>query len=310
MTTRQFAILCALAGAWGCSFLFIKVIVDAGIDPLGMSAARTGLGALTLVPFAWAARAGFRQRRSTWLAMLALGVSNFAVPWTIFGIAGQHIPSGVSAVANAATPLWSAVLATAVLKADTLGPRRVAGLAVGFSGVLVLMGGDLRQLSWDETGSIALILVATLCYACSAVSIRKWLTEVPAIPLATVQVTTASAVLLPLAAATGGYAGAEFSPNVLASMVALGALGSGLAVVAYMYLIQNVGPVRASVVTYLVPPIGVFLGWAVLAEAIGWNLGIALVLILAGVGLVQGVKLRRLVSWVPGVSAPAAAASD
>jgi drug/metabolite transporter (DMT)-like permease len=275
-----------------------------------MSAVRTSLGALTLAPFAWAARAGLRQRRSTWLAMLALGVVNFAIPWTIFGVAGQHVPSGASAVANASAPLWSAILATALLKADRLGPQRLAGLGVGFAGVLVLMAGDLQQLTLGETSSIGLILVATLCYAVSAVSIRKWLAAVPPVPLATVQVTTASLLLLPLAFATGAYEGADISGNVVASAIALGAIGSGLAVVGYMYLIQNVGPVRASVVTYLVPPIGVFLGWAVLDEAIGWNLAGALVLILGGVALVQGVKPRRVVGrFIPGRE-PLAATSE
>ena len=64
MTGRQFAILCALALTWGCSFLFIKVIIDAGVEPMGMSGFRTALGAATLLPFAWRARAGFRQPRA------------------------------------------------------------------------------------------------------------------------------------------------------------------------------------------------------------------------------------------------------
>jgi len=241
--------------------------------------------------------------------MLALGLFNFAIPWTLFGVAGQHVPSGVSAVANAATPLWSAILATVLLKSESLGPRRIAGLGIGFAGVLVLMAGDLNDLSWGETGSILLILVATLCYACSAVSIRKWCSGVPSVPLATVQVATASALLFPLALGTGAYAGAEWEPNVVASLVALGALGSGLAVVAYMYLIRNVGPVRASVVTYMVPPIGVFLGWAVLDEQIGWNLAVALVLILTGVALVQGVTIGWLRARIAGAR-PALAPSE
>jgi drug/metabolite transporter (DMT)-like permease len=145
VTSRQLAILCALALAWGCSFLFIKVIVDAGIEPLGMSALRTLLGALTLVPFAWAHRSGFRQPRRAWLAMVALGAFNFAVPWTIFGVAGQHVPTGVSAVANASTPLWAAIIATTIVHADHLTPRRAAGLALGFAGVLVLMAPGTKR---------------------------------------------------------------------------------------------------------------------------------------------------------------------
>ena len=310
MTAKQGLILIALSLVWGCSFLFIKVIVDAGVDPLGMSAVRTSLGAATLMPFAWAARAGFRQPRATWLALLGLGVLNFAIPWTIFGIAETHVPSGAAAVANASMPLWSALLATMLLRADRLGPQRIAGLGLGFLGVIVLMGGDLTDLSGSEAGSILLILVATLSYGTSAVSIRRWLGHVPPIPLATAQVTTAAFLLVPAALLTGAYSDADISTKVVVNAAALGAFGSGLAVVGYMYLIQTVGPVRASVVTYMVPPIGVLLGWIFLDEAIGWNLVAALAFILAGVALVQGTNVRRIRRRTPPIPAPVPAIGD
>lgn len=305
MTSRQFGILCALAAVWGCSFLFIKVIVEAGVEPMGMSGARTLLGAATLAPFAFAARAGFRQPKRAWALMVGLGVLNFAIPWTLFGVAEQHVPSGAAAVANASAPLWSAIIAAALLRADRLDARRIAGLLVGFLGVVVLMGNDLTDLNGGEAASVGLILFATLCYATSAVAIRRWVREVPPIPLATVQVATAATILMPLALLSGAYSDADLSAKVFASAAALGGLGSGLAVVAYMYLIQKAGPVRASVVTYMAPPIGVVLGWLVLDEAIGWNLVAALGFILAGVGLVQGIGVGWLRARLPRQFAPA-----
>ncbi|MEO8538865.1 MAG: DMT family transporter [bacterium] len=300
MTSRQFAILCALASIWGCSFLFIKVIVDSGVDPLGMSAARTLLGAATLIPFAVHGRAGFRQSRMTWALMVGLGVLNFAIPWTLFGFAEEHVPSGAAAVANASAPLWSALLTIVLLRADHLDRQRIAGLLLAFAGVIILMGRDLADLSGGSVVGVGLILVATFCYAMSAVSIRKWLIHVPSVPLATVQVATAATVLMPLAVGSGAYTGADIGAKTLASAIALGALGSGLAVVGYMYLIQKTGPVRASVVTYMAPPIGVVLGWLVLDEAIGWNLVAALSCILGGVALVQGIGPRKVRGWFPG----------
>lgn len=305
MTSRQFALLCALAGVWGCSFLFIKVIVDAGVEPMGMSGARTLLGALTLVPFAYASRAGFRQPAKSWAIMLGLGLLHFAIPWTLFGIAEQHVPSGAAAVGNAAAPLWSAIIAAALLPGDPLDTRRVTGLLLGFAGVVILVGNDLTSLGGEAATGILLILAATVCYAISTVTIRRWLHHVPPVPLATVQITTATAVLMPTALATGAFAGADLSWKVFASLAALGGLGSGLAVVAYMYLIQQTGPVRASVVTYMAPPIGVLLGWLVLDEAIGWNVVAALGLILAGVALVQGIGVNWLRSKLQGDLAPA-----
>ena len=300
MTNRQFLILIALSLTWGCSFLFIKVIVDGGVEPMGMSAVRTLLGGATLIPFAWRARSAFHQTRQTWAWMIALGVLNFAIPWTLFGVAGSHVPSGVSAVGNAAMPLWAALFSVVLLKADRLGGLRVVGLLLGFVGVIVLMSEDVTQISASQAGSIALILLATCCYGISSVSIRRWLGHVPAVPLATVQVGTAAVLLMPAALLTGAFSNADFDVQVVSSLVALGTVGSGLAVVAMMYLIQNLGPVRASVVTYIVPPIGVLLGWLVLDEAIGWNLLLALAFILSGVALVQGVGPRTVWARLPG----------
>lgn len=294
MTNRQFVILIALSLTWGCSFLLIKVIVDGGVEPMGMSGVRTLFGAATLIPFAWRARSAFRQTRQAWVWMLGLGVLNFAIPWTLFGVAGSHVASGVSAVGNAAMPLWAALFSVVLLKAERLGGLRIAGLLLGFVGVIVLMSEDVTNISASQAGSIGLILLATCCYGISSVSIRRWLGHVPAVPLATVQVGTAAALLMPAAILTGGFSNADFDLQVVSSLVALGTLGSGLAVVAMMYLIQNLGPVRASVVTYIVPPVGVFLGWIVLDEAIGWNLLLALAFILSGVALVQGVGPRTL----------------
>jgi drug/metabolite transporter (DMT)-like permease len=301
MTAKQLGILAALAITWGCSFLFIRVIVDAGIEPIGMSGMRTTLGALTLLPFAWAGRTQFRLSRSAWFGIIGLGVLNFAIPWTIFGIAGKHIPSGAAAVANSSAPLWSALLTTILLKAEVLGPKRVLGLGLGFAGVLILMVEDLGDLRGAHAGSIALILLATFCYSLSTVSIRRWLKDVPSVPLATIQVATAATVLLPAALLSGAYTDAEWSGNAIASALALGGIGSGVAVIAYMYLVQNLGAVRASAVTYLMPPIGVLAGWMFLGEAVGWNLVAALGLILAGVALVQGVGARRVFARFPGM---------
>jgi drug/metabolite transporter (DMT)-like permease len=310
VTGRQFALLTVLALTWGCSYLFIKVIVEGGVEPIGMAGARTALGTLTLLPFAWFGRAGFRQPRSAWAGMIGLGFLNFAIPWTLFGVAGKHVPSGVSAVANASAPLWSAILVAILLRSDRMTPSRMIGLLLGFAGVLVLMGEDLSNVSGSHAGSIALILLATLCYGFSSVAIRKWLSSVPPVPLATVQVGSAAVGLMTLAFATGAFAEADMNAKVTLSMLALGGIGSGLAVVVYMHLIQNLGPVRASVVTYMIPPVGVFLGWLVLDEPIGWNLAASLALILAGVALVQGLAPRWLLARFQPVPNPVPASSE
>ena len=272
MTGRQFAILTALALTWGCSFLFIKVIVEAGVDPMGMSALRTLLGVLTLVPFAWRARSGFRQPRNVWLAMVGLGILNFAIPWTLFG-SPRPLSNCVSAVAlrrcrfgRVSQSVVEAAPSSARASCACWWYSRVCSCSCrGCSESLATT--PANRAHFPSTSARYLFM-----------SIRRGL-QIPPLPLATVQLGTAAACLMPSAILTGAFSGAEFDGRVVANIVMLGALGSGLAVVAMMYLIQNVGPVRASVVTYMVPPVGVFLGWLLLDEAIGWNLIAALALL-------------------------------
>lgn len=302
MTSRQLAVLLALASIWGASFLFIKVLVDAGVGAAGVTAGRSSLGFVTLLPFAFHFRKQFPRDRKTWAALALLGLLNFGLPWTLFGVAAHRAPSGASSVVNALQPLWAALLAAVLLKADRLGRRRIAGLVFGFAGVCVLMGQDLFESDTRGAGAILLMAFATACYALSGVLISRWLRTVSPVALAFGQIGFSVLYLLPVALATGAYAHADFHPGAVVSLLILGGGGSGLAIVGFMWLIQEIGPVRAAVVTYLLPPVGVFLGWLVLGEPIGWNLVLGLVCIIGGVALVQQVRLGAVVRWsrVPG----------
>ena len=286
MTSRQLTVLLILAGIWGASFLFIKVLVDAGIEPAGVSAGRSALGALTLLPVAWRARAQFPRAGKTWLALAFLGLINFAFPWTLFSIAAQHSPSGASSVVNALQPIWAAIFSMVLLRSERAGGLRLIGLLLGFGGVFVLMGQDMLNADREGIGAILMMATATACYGFSSVFISRWLRQVKPLPLAASQIGFCAIYLAPVALATGAYSHIDVAAGPIASFLILGAFGSGVAVVLFMRLIQEAGPVRAAVVTYLMPPVGVFLGWLILDEAIGWNLILGLAFIIAGVALV------------------------
>ncbi|MGE5597325.1 MAG: DMT family transporter [Hyphomicrobiales bacterium] len=293
MTPRQLTALLAMAAIWGGSFLYVRVLIDAGIAPTGISGIRTVVGMLSLLPVAIAMRRQFPRDGRTWLALLALGFLNFAVPWTLVAMSEEHIPSGVASIVNSAMPLWTAIFAVALIRNERLTAVQVMGLVLGFLGVVALLGEDLADLGGDSARGVALMLLATACAGLSSVIIRRWLLHVPPLPLTIGQVGFASCMLVPLAIGSGAYDGASFGLKEAASALALGGLGSGVAVVAFMWLIGQIGAVRAVVVTYLIPPIGVFLGWAVLDEPIGWNLVLGLSLVAGGVALVQGVPVLR-----------------
>lgn len=287
MTSRQLAAFAFLAVAWGSSFLFIRVLVTHGLTPVGVSFSRTSLGLAVLLPLAWRLRHTFPRDRRTWAMLAALGAVNFAVPWTLFGLGARYVPSGVGTIANASNPLWAGVLALAFVPAERISPARVAGLVAGFFGVAVLMQERVDGFDRESMLGIPPMLLATLCYAVSALAIRRWLAHVPALALTIGQVSCATVFLAPAVLATGAFGGIVFGWREWASLIALGCVGSGLAVVAYMQLIREMGAVRASVVTYLMPPVGVFLGWLLLSEPLTWSMAAGSTLILGGVALVQ-----------------------
>lgn len=294
MTSRQLTILLALALIWGSSFLFIRVLVDADVDPLGVAAARLAVGSLILIPISWMVRDQLPRDRKTWLLLAGLGIFNFALPWTLIPLSQQHIPSGVASIANSCTPLWASVLAAVMVPGEHLTTRRMAGLGMGFVGITALVADDLSGINGEAMWGILGVVLATLLYGMSAVFIRLRMSHVRPIPLTVGQIGVAAVVMIPLAFATDAYGDARMGVPEWASLAALGGLGSGIAVVAYMSLIGSLGPVRASVVTYLMPPVGVFLGWILLDEELGWHLVVASLLIVSGVALVQNLPLSRL----------------
>ncbi|MCK9517709.1 MAG: DMT family transporter [Dehalococcoidia bacterium] len=307
MTSRQVSALLITAAIWGGSFLYIRVLVDAGTEATGVAAIRAAVGAVTLLPFAYFSCRLLPRDTRTWLAIFALGILNFAAPWTLIALGQEHIPSGVASIVNSALPFWTAIFTVLLVRSERLGTVQVVGLLVGFSGVVALLGSDLGDLRGDAARGIGFMLVSTALYGLASVIIRRWLTHVTPVALTIGQVGFASLFLVPISFAANAYDDAEFGIAEVSSGLALGALSSGIAVILFMWLIAQVGAVRASVVTYLMPPIGVFLGWAVLSEPIGWNLVAGLVLIASGVALVQGLPglgPRLRVRPAPAVQSP------
>lgn len=302
MTSRQTYGLLLVAGLWGCSFVFIRVLVTAGMEPLGVSAARTGLGTMAILPIALVLRRQLPRSGRTWLALAVLGLTNFAIPWTLFAFGQQYVPSGVASITNSAQPLWAAIISTILIREQRLGRAKAGGLLLGFFGVIVLMNDGLRNLDGDALKGIPVMVFATLFYGVSSVSIRRWLKDVPTVPLTIGQVGFAALYLGPAALITGAFDDARMGWHEWSSLIVLGTIGSGLSIIVFMWLVQNVGPVRAAMVTYLMPPIGVFVGWLVLDESIGWNMLLGLAFIIAGVAIVQQVPVRRWLGRSPSVA--------
>jgi len=263
------------------------------------------------MPIAFALRHQFPRTWRLWAMLAMLGALNFALPWTLFATAEQHAPSSAAVVTNSSQPLWAAIFATFLLRAERLSGGRILGLLLGFAGVLVIMGDGLLHGGTSASLAVLVMLGATFCYGLSAVIIRRWMRSVPAMPLAIGQIGFCALYLLPAALIFRDVPGPSIGLGAVLSLAMLGGVSSGVMVVGYMWLIHQVGPVRAAVVTYLMPPIGVVLGFLVLDEKIGWSLAAGLVMVVMGVGLVQQVPVISLVSrLLPRTAVGAPAVTD
>lgn len=281
----------ALSLIWGFSFLLIKVGTHA-YAPFQVTFGRLLFGTAVLV----AAMAVKRQRlprgARTWghLAVAALLLN--ALPFSLFAYAELTIPSTLAGICNATSPLWGMALSLVALSEDRPTRRRFAGLGLGFLGVLTVLGAWQGFHGLDATGT-ALALLASLSYPVGWIYVRRTLTGADSshlsltgaqLLLATVQL----AVVTPLF--TDVPSGLPVLP--LLAVVALGALGTGLAMLVQYSLVAEVGPTTAQMVTYFIPVIATAAGVAILHEPLAWSTPVGAVIVVAGAALTQS-RARR-----------------
>lgn len=282
-----------LALTWGSSFLLMKVGLD-GFAPAYVAFGRLAIGALALCLLMVSGRRSWPREPRVWGHLAVVALLLCAIPFQLFAWAGQYLPSGLSAVLNATTPIWTAVFVAVFSATERLSPVKVLGAVVGAGGVAVVMGvwrvfGDPAFLS--SLPAQLSCLGATACYGLSFVWMRRFVVgrhSYDAVTIASVQVLLAaviSAAFLPL---LGGGLLRPTVPSTIALLL-LGALGTGVAYVWNTRVIMTWGALAASTVTYLTPLVGVVLGMLVLGERPGWYTLVGAVIVIIGVMLVQGV---------------------
>ena len=281
-----------LGAVWGTSFLFIKVALE-GLSPLQVALGRTLAGAAVVWLIIAVRRLPVPRDRSLWGRVAVLSLVANVIPFYAFGWAGERISSGVSGVYNATTPLMTLVIAIVFLPEERPSRERVVGLLLGFVGVVIVLGpwrgSDQANL---VTGQLA-ALAAAASYGVGFNVTRKKLsgTGVSPLVLAACQL-TAAAVILGIITPLASREPMSLTPRVVLSMLALGALGTGIAFVLYHGLIRDIGATSASMVTFLIPLVAVALGVAVLDEPLGWNLFVGGAVVIVAVALAEG-RLRR-----------------
>jgi drug/metabolite transporter (DMT)-like permease len=281
------AMFVALALTWGSSFLFIKVGLD-GLTAEQVVWARLVLGAVALLILSAVTRSALPRDPRLWAHLLVVALLLCVLPFSLFAWAELRVSSGVASILNATTPLQTMLVSLAALPQERLTRERAAGLVLGFAGVLTVLAVWNGVAGGDLLGEAA-CLGATASYGVAFVYLRRFVAGhgVPALTLATVQVGLGAAVMV---AATPWIArpGVHLSLSVIASMVLLGVLGTGLAYVWNTAIVTRWGATRASTVTYLTPLVGVLLGVLLLGEHASWNQPAGALVVIAGVLIAQG----------------------
>jgi drug/metabolite transporter (DMT)-like permease len=284
MGRRNLAFLVALSLIWGASFLFIKVAVR-DLAPSALIFGRLGLAAITLAaiaPFAVGTRRTVEALRAHARPLVLVALVNTAIPFWLLSWGETRIDSGLASILQAAVPIFNAVIAFAFFREVRVGGVRLAGVAIGFVGVALLVG---AQPHGKVLGAVAVVGMA-LFYGLGGLLVGRHLSSVPPLVIA-----LGSTAVAALAAAPAGIAqqwGRSIGWEAVGSVAVLGIVGTAIAYLLFFALVRNAGAAYASLVTYLCPPVALAYGAIFLHERFGASAFAGLALILGGVALGTG----------------------
>lgn len=294
MKTKHWIVFILLGAIWSSSFLWIKIGVQ-DIGPMALVAFRMLFGAITAAAIGIYQKVEWPRDWKTWGIFAVLGPTSLAIPIFFISWGEQTIDSAVASILNATTPLFTILIAHFLLQDDRMTFQKVLGLLTGFAGVVILMSKDLTAGAQNSVIGQAAVILASLFYAGSAVYGRKLTQHVQGTVRGAMLLVTATIFMWIVGPLTERPFEFPSLPITWVAVLWLGVLGSGLAVILLWYLIHEVGPTRASLVTYLFPVGGVILGVIFLNENLSWQLLVGTVLIVGSLAVVNWQPIRRAI---------------
>jgi len=279
---------------WGASFLFMKVALD-GVTFYQVAWSRLVFGGLTLGLIVLLTRSRMPREPVVYLHFLVIAITNCVVPHLAFAWAEQYVSSGLASIYNAVTPIATALMVTLAFRVERLNRGQVLGIAIGIAGVVAIIAPWQHDgFSGNLAGQLACLLAA-VCYGFSFGYIRTFLSHrpIPGVSFAFLNIGVAGAIMLVLTPVIA-WQPVRLDASIVASLLTLGVLGTGVAYIWHINVLRAWGPTNASTVTYITPVVGVLLGVLVLGETFSLNQPLGAALVLVGILFTQQrIRLAR-----------------
>jgi drug/metabolite transporter (DMT)-like permease len=298
MSRRGWLLFAAMCVIWGIPYLMIKVAVDE-VSPAFLVLARTAIAALLLLPIA-AVRNELRPLLRHWVPLLVFAVVEIAIPWFLLGSAETRISSSLTGLLLAAVPLVATVIALTTGGRERLGLQTGLGLLLGMVGVAAIVGVNVEGASLRPIAQVGLVAV---CYAVGPAMLQRWLSDLPALGVIAAALALTALIYVPIAAFRLPHE--TPSSKAIASILGLAVVCTAIAFLLFFALVKEIGPMRATVITYVNPAVAAILGVAILGEDFTVGMGIGFVLVLAGSVLATRPGVARVASRTPALDTPA-----
>jgi drug/metabolite transporter (DMT)-like permease len=286
-TRTDWLLLLALGFMWGTSYVFIKIGVQT-LPTFTLIASRLGIGLAVLVTVVVAAREPLPRNPRIYGHLLVMAVVNIVLPFFLITTAERSVESALAAILNGAVPLFVIVFAALFLHDEPITVNRLAGLGIGYAGVVILVSRSLGAGASGGSlqGELALIASAALYGAGGVYARRNTRGLRPMIP-ALFQVGFAFVIVSVLALATENPVGVHWTADAAGAVIWLGVLGSGVAYLVNFRLLARIGATRTSLVAYLLPVVGIIAGAIVFRETVDARVLIGTAFVIGGVALVN-----------------------
>jgi drug/metabolite transporter (DMT)-like permease len=288
VTRRGWILFAALGVIWGIPYLLIRVS-DEAVSPPTLVLARTAIGAAIILPLA-ISRGELKPILRRWPILLIYTAVEVAIPWVLLAQAEKRLPSSLSGLLVAAVPLIGILIVRVGGERNHLTRSALLGLAIGIGGVAVLVGFNIHGANLSSFAEMAVVATG---YALGPAIISRKLSDLPSTGVVGFSLGVTAVVYAPWGIID---LPSRMPPGrVTASIIALGIVCTAAAFLLFFALIAEVGPVRATVITYINPAVAVLLGVALLGEPFTGSTAVGFVLILGGSVLATGGGRRRRV---------------